>query len=219
MFYVGVDLGQSNDYTAVCVGERVGEGSGIGAPWGLHVRHLERFRGLPYPEVCDRLEGLLARLAAPHELVVDATGVGAAVTDLLRERGLRFAAVTITGGDRTTRDGRGGYRVPKRDLVAGLQVLLQSGRLKIAAGLPDTETLRQELLAFRVKVSASGHDSYEAWREEDHDDLVLAACLCAWLAGRAEGRRSPRKWGAGTRPRGKSKPLPSPFRSGLYRPR
>jgi hypothetical protein len=194
--HIGVDLGQTNDYTAVCIGQRVGGGEARvagrrlelpdPAPWGLHVRHLERIRGLDYVRVADRLEGLLGRLTAPYELAVDATGVGLAVTDLLRERGLRFRAVTITGGDRETSEGRT-HRVPKRDLVSGLQVLLQSGRLKIAAGLPDAETLRSELLAFRVKISASGHDSYEAWREKDHDDLVLAAALCAWAAGRGGG--------------------------------
>lgn len=32
----------------------------------------------------------------------------------------------------------------------------------------------------------SGHDSYEAWREQEHDDLVLAVGLAARLA--VEGR-------------------------------
>ena len=45
------------------------------------------------------------------------------------------------------------YRVPKRDLVGGLQVLLQSGRLKIASSLEHAETLRAELLNFRVKIN------------------------------------------------------------------
>jgi hypothetical protein len=37
------------------------------------------------------------------QLVVDATGVGRAVTDLLRERSLWFKAITISGGERVTR--------------------------------------------------------------------------------------------------------------------
>lgn len=197
MFYVGVDLGQQSDYTAVCIGERVAIGDlrdGRGRPleppepppWSLHVRHLQRFRGVPYPEVADRLVSLLDRLTRPHEMAVDATGVGLAVTDLLRARGLRFRAVTITGGDKETSEGRN-HRVPKRDLVSNLQVLLQSGRLKIAAGLPDAETLRSELVNFRLKITASGHETYEAWREKDHDDLVLAAALCSWVAARGGG--------------------------------
>jgi hypothetical protein len=42
--------------------------------------------------------------------------------------------VTITGGDRESREG-GYWRVPKRDLIVVLQVLLQGGELKIASGL------------------------------------------------------------------------------------
>jgi hypothetical protein len=114
--------------------------------------------------------------------------VGAAVVDMLRgSAGLTFDAVTITGGDTQSKAGYGNYRVPKRDLVGGLQVLLQSGRLKIASSLEHAETLRAELLNFRVKINlATGHDSYEAWREGDHDDLVLAAALAVWAA-RAPG--------------------------------
>jgi hypothetical protein len=71
--------------------------------------------------------------------------------------------------------------VPKRDLVAAVQVLLQNGRLKIAEGLELAPTLRKELLGFRVKVDPkTAHDSYEHWREGDHDDLVLATALACW---------------------------------------
>ncbi len=45
-----------------------------------------------------------------------------------------------------------------------------------------TTTLIDELHAFRVTISDNGHDSYSAWRERDHDDLVLALCLAAWTA-------------------------------------
>jgi hypothetical protein len=66
--------------------------------------------------------------------VVDATGVGAPVVDLLRAAGIgeRLVAVTITGSDDVTRGPGGDWRVPKRDLVTGLQVMLQSGELGIA---------------------------------------------------------------------------------------
>lgn len=44
--------------------------------------------------------------------------------------------------------------------------------------------LVKELLNFKVTISTSGHDSYEAWREGDHDDLVLATAMALWLAER-----------------------------------
>ena len=66
-------------------------------------------------------------------------------------------------------------------------MLLQSGRLKIARELEHAETLKAELLNFRVKINiATGHDSYEAWREGDHDDLVLAAAMATWKAQKPE---------------------------------
>jgi len=34
---------------------------------------------------------------------------------------------------------------------------------------------------FRVKLNLkTAHDSYEAWREGDHDDLVLSLSLASW---------------------------------------
>ena len=186
-FYVGLDLGQSRDYTALCVAEKVPpEGSD---DYKLHLRHLERFRDMLYPEVVERVSRLMEapQLSGEAALAVDATGVGAAVVDMLRHAGLTFDAVTITGGDTETLSGWYNWRVPKRDLVGGLQVLFQSGRLKIARSLEHAETLKAKLLNFRVKINvATAHDSYEAWREGDHDDLVLAATLAAWRAGRKE---------------------------------
>jgi hypothetical protein len=115
---------------------------------------------------------------------VDATGVGRAVTDLLRERNLWFRAVTITGGDTAKYSGRGAS-VPKRDLVAAIEVPFHSGTLKVAEGLEFWLALKAELLNFRRKVSLkTAHDSYEHWRETDHDDLVLAAALACWWATR-----------------------------------
>jgi hypothetical protein len=72
--------------------------------------------------------------------------------------------------------------VPKRDLVTVTQVLLQNGRLRVAAGLPEAETLKRELLNFRVKIDPrTAHGSYEHWRESEHDDLVLAVSIAAWF--------------------------------------
>ena len=186
-FYVGLDLGQSRDYTALCVAEKVPP-EGVD-DYELHVRHLERFRDVLYPDVAEWVGRLMdaPELKGKVALAVDATGVGAAVVDMLWRSGLAFDAVTITGGDTESMAGLNVYRVPKRDLVGGLQVLLQSGRLKIARSLEHAETLRAELLNFRVKINVvTAHDSYGAWREGDHDDLVLAAAPAAWRAQKRE---------------------------------
>jgi hypothetical protein len=174
-FHVGLDLGQANDFTAIAVIEA--------AAGDLHVRHLQRFRAL-YPDVADRVGALMdsPQLEGKASLVIDATGVGPAVTDIFTKRGRTFKAVKIHGGDAESREGST-YRVPKRNLISALQAALQTGTLKIASSLELAEVLRQELLNFRIKISlATGHDSYEHWREGDHDDLVLAAAMAVWSA-------------------------------------
>ncbi len=174
-YTVGVDLGQVADYTAVAVLEE-------GPSRHYALRHLDRLRNLPYPQVVSRIRGLVRRLPGTPTLAVDATGVGRPVVDLLRESRIpaELYAVTITGGDAVTRQGWE-YRVPKRDLCSAVAVTLQTGRLRIAREIPHARTLQHELARFRAKISPDGHDTYAAWREADHDDLVLAVAIACWM--------------------------------------
>jgi hypothetical protein len=182
-FYIGLDLGQMQDYTALVIIERIG-GDEKEKP-EYHVRKVERFKlGTPYPAIVTRIEEIMAKKTMKGSvLVVDATGVGRAVVDLFRNRGLHPKAITITGGDAVSRDcSSDEYRVPKRDLISNLQVLFQEGKLKIAEQIPEAQLLIQELLNFKVKINVTtGHDSYEALREGVHDDFVLAAALACWF--------------------------------------
>jgi len=170
-----VDLGQTADYTAITILEEKESRS-------YDVRYLERLRNTPYPSIVRRLDHLVQRLPEKPCMAVDATGVGRPVIDMIRDANLTATVypITLTGGDAVTRDGME-RRVPKRDVASTIAVLLQTGRLRIARGLKESETLLRELLNFRVKISLSGHDTYEAWREQEHDDLVLAVGLAAWL--------------------------------------
>ncbi len=97
----------------------------------------------------------------------------------------RIVPVTITAGQRVAVDESNAYLVPKKDLVTCLQLLLQGRRLKVAKGLPDADLLSREMQNFRMKnVPLSGSDPMIAWREGQHDDLVLAMALACWWAER-----------------------------------
>ena len=72
----------------------------------------------------------------------------------LEEAGLKPVAVTITGGTEASQPETDQWRVPKRDLVSVLQVLLQRKRLRFAAGLPEAGTLLRELRAYAGIVTA-----------------------------------------------------------------
>jgi hypothetical protein len=71
-------------------------------------------------------------------------------------------------------------------LVGSVQSALQSGRLKIAKRLAMAETLKKELLNFQVKITAAANEAFGAWRENIHDDLVLAVAMAIWLGERRE---------------------------------
>lgn len=189
-FFVGLDLGQSNDYTALTIVQDAREAP----PWSpayhqeplaLHLRHLLRYAlGTSYPEIVRSVTALMGRepLKGQAHLVADATGVGQPVVDMFTEAGVSVTPVYITGGNEVTIDG-GSYKVPKRDLVSALQVAVQNETLKVAPGLDLWPTLRQEMQNFKVKINLkTGHDSYEHWRDGDHDDLVLSAALAVWYA-------------------------------------
>jgi hypothetical protein len=182
---LGLDLGKINDYTAVSIVEWIRDVP----PYKVNVRHLQRFPlGTSYPVVVDQVEDMLRRppLRGQCDLVIDATGVGRPVVDLFQKRGLDPIGVTITGGTDVIHEGRD-WKVPKRDLVSSVQVGLQSRTLRVARDLPEAETLVNELLNFQVKITAAANDTYGAWREGTHDDLVLAVALTCWWVSVAPG--------------------------------
>jgi terminase large subunit-like protein len=188
---LGIDLGQSNDPTAIVLLEHPLQRDPV-----YELRYAYRFPlGTSYLDLADRIalrvnsEPLGGRIT----VAIDATGVGQPVVDLLRPKlnQARCYAITITGGT-SVHGGGSTLSVPKRDLVTTVQLLLQQRRLRIAPGLADATTLIDELLAYRVTISEAGHDSYATHRERDHDDLVLALCLAAWTA---ENKAAPRPAG------------------------
>lgn len=183
-FVTGVDLGQAADFTALAVLERY---AWPGWPAAYAVRHLERTPlGTDYTAVIDRLARLYAEPPlAGTVLAVDRTGVGRPVVDLLRDCGVDadLRAVTITGGQSTTRSDDGGWRVPKQELVAALRSLLSGRRLRVAPGLPMAAALAEELRAFQVRITAAANETFGAAAGR-HDDLVLALALAVWAGER-----------------------------------
>ena len=86
------------------------------------VRHIERFEiGTDYVAIVDRIVTLFKN---PHfqrncKLVVDQTGVGRPVMDIMKEKKLKPVGITITGGHDVV-NAIDGYRVPKKDIVTAL---------------------------------------------------------------------------------------------------
>jgi hypothetical protein len=199
-YFSGLDLGQTNDPTALAVMEQ----SWLPDPHhagrfltSYACRVLERFPlGTSYVDIVARVKGLFSADVGSSRtyplwntpLAVDQTGVGAAVVDMLKtaKPPALIKPVLITAGHAVKYDA-GVYHVPKKELASVLQVLLQSGRLKIAKELPEAQALVRELENFKVKITVAANETFGAWREGDHDDLVLAVALACWL-----GENTPR---------------------------
>src|SRR5262245_47346530 len=93
-YYLGLDLGQAHETTALAVLER----SDVPAR-SYAVRHLERWPpGTSYPNIVEQVARLVAILPAEPVLAVDVTAVGHPVVDLIRKAGLRcpLYAITVT---------------------------------------------------------------------------------------------------------------------------
>ena len=184
---IGLDIGQRRDYSAIAILDVAEESDGRRDPATyefirrkvIRLRHIERVRiGTPFAGVVDRISQIVAdpRLQG-STLVVDATGVGAPVVELIRAAHLpcRLIAAQITGGSDESSDAAY-YRVPKRDLVVGLQILMEQWDFEIVAGSPAAEALVKELTGFRARRSPSGNLRYEGSR----DDLTMALSLAWW---------------------------------------
>jgi hypothetical protein len=181
-FYLGCDLGQLRDYTALVVLEA--QPGGEETLPGYHVVHLHRFElGTGYLTIVDQVCTLLERrpLWGETRLVLDLTGVGRPIGELFTEAGLKWVGVTITGGVGWHRERPNDWRVAKSLLASEVQKFLSSDRLIIAKSLPHAGLLKKELRDFRVRVSKSANEIYEA-REGAHDDLVLSLAVSLFVA-------------------------------------
>jgi hypothetical protein len=206
---VGLDLGQSRDPTALVVLEsepsavgpsvtspdrpsvpgpatrsalkpRVTSATASTEAW--QIRHIERYPlNRPYPEyVAHTIDLMRTPELRGAPLIIDFTGVGRPVFDMFVASGLTPFGIQIVGGTSVIHKGRI-WNVPKRDLATSVLMLMQSRRVRVSSHIYEAQVLIQELLNFRIKISLSGNDQYEAWREGDHDDLVLATACAAWV--------------------------------------
>jgi hypothetical protein len=193
--YVGPELDQSSG-TARWVRERQQKVENR-----YIVRHLDRppLR-TPYTKVVDGVIERIKALCPPHlyderprvVLIVDATGVGRGIVDMLysqitQEAKAEIAKVslwpaTITGGTGRSSSTDGWISLPKTELIhTGGVVPMQAGRLKWGAGVPNRRVLEEELSTYRRNQNiATGNQQFEPWRESEHDDLLFALCLAGW---------------------------------------
>lgn len=200
-FFAGIDIGQVNDWTAISVIERVRAVPRIGihhalvgqakyeasnTPVRLDLAHLERISlGTLYPRQVEIIASLLHQpILSGVQSYIDATGVGRPIHQALRAAKVRdLYGITITGSRGEAKRTSEGWNVGKSELVNGIQIEMQNGRLGIAEGLELFSTLERELMDFRASINTHGNMTFNA-REGQNDDLVLAVGYAVFGATR-----------------------------------
>ena len=205
-FVMGVDLGQSNDPTAIAVihhRREVRDGwTTVMYPGGggrvtqnyeerFEVRFLQRLPLLtPYPEQVSHVAGLMARPPlVGSELAIDDTGVGRAVGDMFDAAGLKPIRITQTAGLTEDHVDERRWHVPKGVLFSVLDARLHRGELRFAPKLTEAEATKEEFMDYQRRISAAGRASYEA-RQGKHDDIVSAVQIALWTALRPRSTSS-----------------------------
>ena len=184
-YFLGLDLGQRMDRSAVALVRPTEIADGV--DWArfetrrlprLDVEYLARLRaGATYASVVAAVRELTRRpeLNGRCTVVVDATGVGMPVVEMLRAADLKamVVPVMITGGA-TAHRSEGVWFVPRRDLMVNLRGILERKELRIAAGSREGGHLVEEMTNVRWDARAY---------TPGHDDLAFALALACWRAG------------------------------------
>lgn len=194
-YLFGLDLGQQSDFTAGAVLERTQVPDPERPDKKANhytVRWLRRWPlGTSYVEI---VAAVVKVLKTPPlvgcSFVLDATGCGRPVADQFARadhQAKRLTRLTITGGKSVSAVGDE-LHASKHHVASTLRVLFGHDRLKISPRLAETATLVAELRNFTEKISQAGNVTYESWREAEHDDLVLAVGIAAFVGERSGPR-------------------------------
>jgi hypothetical protein len=150
--FFGLDLARTQDYSVL---------SGLGESGQQN--HLSRWNGIQWEATVERV----ARVVELHPgavLVVDSTGVGDPVYELIRRRLANHRVVSF----KFTHDS-------KRQLIENLQLQIE----RRALSLLNDPVQTGELLAYEYDVTAKGTVTMNA-PEGMHDDTVIGLALAAW---------------------------------------
>lgn len=208
-YVVSCDIAQKYDFFAIQIYRdtpelrpaeiQAGVKEKIEHKWDLV--YMDQMNGIPYNIMADKLVKLVTqpRLYQNHDLIVDGTGIGVAVVDELRDRGLMPIPIVATGGGKVnvvyedmanmfkwTGKFRGfqtvkEYRVPKVEMVQCGQVALENKMVRLAPNLPYTEAFKEQLVGFKGRFNdKTMYTKYNAATEDLHDDLITCFLQAMW---------------------------------------
>jgi hypothetical protein len=196
VWVVGVDLGKSNDSTAIAIVHHTITPLETWTPnptakhWKqdrvqrFDLLHLQRLPlGMSYVAQVAAIREILDReplMSHKPDSVWDQSGVGAAVVDIAKNAGIpRMHRMVITSGLECTYAGDRTHHVGKAPLISRLEASMHTKELHVAASLKESDTLRDELRDFERRTTEAGRATWSA-RTGSHDDTILAVAIAIW---------------------------------------
>lgn len=186
-YWLGVDLAQSRDFTAlVCVHDEClpmwGGGSRqVLGPRQRTIVFADKFKGVSYPDVVSHVIRTMLKepLRGRARLVIDASGLGRVVSDLLFEQRVEHHAIQMTVGQNWVKKDRY-VNVGKTLLLETLSLLFATGDLTFAHDLPLRGDILAELETFQLELTAAGNQIITQGKSgAHHGDLAIAlAAAC-----------------------------------------
>lgn len=219
-YIVTGDMGKRTDNATIAVCQRVTKLRGGEVPEpGIYIGHsppevvyteldfvrLEEFPlETPYRSIVARHKEIVTHKEVIRNVdhLVDATGVGEAVLEMMHIDLPACIGLYFTGGDRV-REGKSKTElfVPKRDIAMSLLLWYENDRIHVATGNDRTREGRrqaevykrydEQLAKFTEKIKATHHTVWENESDADHDDLVIAVAMACWWAQMHYGFETP----------------------------
>jgi hypothetical protein len=159
-YVVGCDLAKHEDFTVLCVLDNNG-----------HLCFFDRFSQLDWVFQSKRIVEVCKRFNNAR-LLIDSTGVGDPIYDMLRRSGVSVEGYKFTNAS-------------KKDLIENLSIAIENKSISY----PDIPVLISELGLFGYKISQAGVTTYSA-PDGYHDDTVISLALATWQQIKPRGRVS-----------------------------
>jgi len=189
-YWLGVDLAQAQDNTALVVvhDEQLPVWAGPNrqalGPRQRTIVFADKFRGVSYPDIVNHVLRTMARepLRGRTKLIIDGSGLGRVVSDLLWEQKVDHLAMQMVAGQNWQRKGRY-VNVGKTFLLETLSTLFASGQLEFAEDLPLREDIVAELETFQLEMTAAGNQVIVQGKSgSHHGDLAIALAGAAFAS-------------------------------------
>lgn len=231
-YVVSIDIAKRRDFTAIQIYRDTpelirGDKAAHAPDRQFHYQDLVyQFKGqdMRYQDLAMHVVRLLSdkKVNNNNDLIVDGTGVGVAVVDIFRERGLNPIPIVATSGG-TARPvyadignifGTGEqlkgmqtvseWHVPKVEMVQAGQVAMEQRLVRIAPNVNHLDDFREQLQGFKGRFNEkTNYTRYDAEDDDVHDDFITCYLMAMWwirtksentLAQRLTGEKDNTTW-------------------------